>query len=797
MSQGLQFSLLFSGLESLSTGDAGFAKPGQADAFAQQAAAFQQLLQDEQYTKDLRQGQTSAATMPPTTLSKTAPHTTENLDASGPVLSAKHLSNQPAVAAMSDKDAMETAYTDPSFYAEQVNEHADIEADFAGKWLGLIQQSSDANTQVSQKALIGSRLHHLQDEPLIDKLGPVPDDETPLQAMPLPLLSEEAIQKGVSVPAIARQGQADIITTQASADVLTEATGESNAKTVQQGASALSAAALTTSSDTAVSLVKSASSSDSVASLVTSFNSAGSTTTLPSSSNIATDLITSINSSELNDIAQDNPRAHQSVNALTPDSSLVNVAHLSKAAVNQDAERQVIDKASPTKAMAETTSADILAVESAAERLVSESLAANKISAGADAQAATSSVRGDVSGLSSQSDRLASASASSLITSSNNTMANDVSKIAQEASSVAGTSAEVNKPMMANSAVSAAAIATDNTLEHIDATSTKAAQAQSVTIATTSAPAINTPGSAPLPDATDAVATAVNAAENIVATGLGLSIPNERTATANKASASQKRGLDTLGSSTARVTDSASNASRVMASVAAESASDTASNNEQQGQARQDSKTLNFTKFEVALVQNGSQTTAATVNSSSTPTTEAAVSLARAEGFASVLEQQSRPQSAAVAPSLAAQLKQLNLQQQDATGQLRERVQLMIRQNVQVAEIRLDPAELGQMQIRVNLQQEQATVQFIVQQQQAKELLEQQMPKLREMLQQQGIQLGEGQVQQQARQERQSTEQHGGRSTPSGDDTQSAAEGGVINSTIDIHHSERLVDYYA
>ena len=148
-------------------------------------------------------------------------------------------------------------------------------------------------------------------------------------------------------------------------------------------------------------------------------------------------------------------------------------------------------------------------------------------------------------------------------------------------------------------------------------------------------------------------------------------------------------------------------------------------------------------------------------------------------------------------PELSARLKQLNLQQQDAAGQLRERVQLMVRQNIQVAEIRLDPAELGQMQIRINLQQEQASVQFIVQQQQAKELLEQQMPRLREMLQQQGIQLGEGQVQQHSRQQQgngdgsQRPGQTANHSAESFNDDLPAAN------TVEVQHRERLVDYYA
>ncbi|MBZ9610234.1 flagellar hook-length control protein FliK [Rheinheimera maricola] len=151
--------------------------------------------------------------------------------------------------------------------------------------------------------------------------------------------------------------------------------------------------------------------------------------------------------------------------------------------------------------------------------------------------------------------------------------------------------------------------------------------------------------------------------------------------------------------------------------------------------------------------------------------------------------------------SPAEQLKQsLNLQQQDAASNLRERVSLMVRQNIQVAEIRLDPAGLGQMQIKIDMQQDQASVQFIVQQPQAKELLEQQLPRLREMLQQQGIQLTEGQVQQQSQQqERQMAQRDNGRGSTAGSGANSL-EGMDDNAAavqVNISHSERLVDYYA
>lgn len=156
-----------------------------------------------------------------------------------------------------------------------------------------------------------------------------------------------------------------------------------------------------------------------------------------------------------------------------------------------------------------------------------------------------------------------------------------------------------------------------------------------------------------------------------------------------------------------------------------------------------------------------------------------------------------RAKTQSVHKSVTEQLKQVNLLAQNAAGQLKERINLMVRQNIQVAEIRLDPAELGQMQIRVNLQQEQATVQFIVQQQHAKELLEQQMPRLREMLQQQGIQLGEGQVQQQRQGDSQASGQRSGNTGNGQGGGEQHAEEHATAVQLDVKLSERLVDYYA
>ena len=156
--------------------------------------------------------------------------------------------------------------------------------------------------------------------------------------------------------------------------------------------------------------------------------------------------------------------------------------------------------------------------------------------------------------------------------------------------------------------------------------------------------------------------------------------------------------------------------------------------------------------------------------------------------------------SKGVAKTATEQLQQsLNLQQQDAASQLRQRVSLMVRQNIQVAEVRLDPAGLGQMQIKIDMQQDQAQVQFVVQQPQAKELLEQQLPRLRELLQQQGIVLTEGNVQQQSQQERQLAERNSqrGGTTAQGDDIAAEPDMPGTNVQISAKINDRLVDYYA
>lgn len=87
--------------------------------------------------------------------------------------------------------------------------------------------------------------------------------------------------------------------------------------------------------------------------------------------------------------------------------------------------------------------------------------------------------------------------------------------------------------------------------------------------------------------------------------------------------------------------------------------------------------------------------------------------------------------------------------------QVSEQVQMMMSKNLKQIDIRLDPPELGRMQIRMNLNGDQASVQFTVSHHQVRDVVEQSMQRLREMFSQQGIQLTDASVQQQASEQQQ------------------------------------------
>ncbi|QTH63768.1 flagellar hook-length control protein FliK [Psychrosphaera ytuae] len=82
---------------------------------------------------------------------------------------------------------------------------------------------------------------------------------------------------------------------------------------------------------------------------------------------------------------------------------------------------------------------------------------------------------------------------------------------------------------------------------------------------------------------------------------------------------------------------------------------------------------------------------------------------------------------------------------QELANNIQTQVGLMMARNMKSVDIRLDPPELGSIQVKLSLG-EQANVSFVVSTQQAKDALEDSLPKLREMLEKQGMELGNSDV---------------------------------------------------
>lgn len=146
----------------------------------------------------------------------------------------------------------------------------------------------------------------------------------------------------------------------------------------------------------------------------------------------------------------------------------------------------------------------------------------------------------------------------------------------------------------------------------------------------------------------------------------------------------------------------------------------------------------------VATTSSGESSPSQTVQHGQNSQTQSQVADSRAPAAETTLRRE--PQN----------LPHLKLASQEAPAELHQKVNVMLAEKLQQAEIQLDPLGLGKMKIQIQMGADsQANVHFVVQHGQTREMLEQAMPRLRDMLAGQGIQLGQTQVQQQSQQQQQ------------------------------------------
>lgn len=151
-----------------------------------------------------------------------------------------------------------------------------------------------------------------------------------------------------------------------------------------------------------------------------------------------------------------------------------------------------------------------------------------------------------------------------------------------------------------------------------------------------------------------------------------------------------------------------------------------------------------------------------------------------------------------LAPSTPLQ-EPIPLQSKQASALMGEKIKMMINQGKQEVTIRLDPAELGSMQIKLHVQQDQLQVAIQTQVGQSRDIIEQHLPRLREQLEQQGINLGEATVEQQSKQD-QSQSQHaqhadGARGSLTGQDSALDEQSEWLSAQI--ASPTQGIDYYA
>ncbi len=143
------------------------------------------------------------------------------------------------------------------------------------------------------------------------------------------------------------------------------------------------------------------------------------------------------------------------------------------------------------------------------------------------------------------------------------------------------------------------------------------------------------------------------------------------------------------------------------------------------------------------------------------------------------------------------QAETISIMRKDFTDAVKDKVMVMINQKIQQIDIQLDPPELGSMQVRINMQNEQAVVSFVVQNQQAKEALEQNMDRLRHMMADNGVDVGDANVKQDSNQSAMNGESNQGSAAQGENGEEGALEGAMNSENVKVlKASSTGVDYY-
>ena len=140
---------------------------------------------------------------------------------------------------------------------------------------------------------------------------------------------------------------------------------------------------------------------------------------------------------------------------------------------------------------------------------------------------------------------------------------------------------------------------------------------------------------------------------------------------------------------------------------------------------------------------------------------------------------------------------QTGVQKQEWAGELGNRVTMMAKDGLELAHLRLNPANLGTLEVRISVQNDQAQVHFLSQHAHVRDALEASLPRLREMMHDGGLSLGDVNISDQSPAREQD---NSGRGFQRNSNLFSAAlpDTEVLPQIMDMKvHNPRGVDFYA
>jgi len=152
-------------------------------------------------------------------------------------------------------------------------------------------------------------------------------------------------------------------------------------------------------------------------------------------------------------------------------------------------------------------------------------------------------------------------------------------------------------------------------------------------------------------------------------------------------------------------------------------------------------------------------------------------------------------------PGMVAPAQQLTMttrmDQPEWGSEFSKRINFMVGNDIKHAELRLDPPELGRINIKISMSQDQATVSFSSAHGNVREAIENTLPRLRELLNDSGIQLADANINDRKEQNSNQAEGDSNLSGPAFPEADEEADSSDASQQVTRFSADGVIDYFA